>query len=165
MDLEIHAHTPESMPDAEMSTMYELARRQHLEAAVGDPFPDLRGYVASRRVPRPDQRRRVAIARVGGEPIGVSWVQWTVREENRHLARIELFVAPERRRAGHGRALLADLADHAMEDGRTLLQAWTTSRVPAGEEFCQALGAVAASTSHENRLELGAVDREQPQAW
>jgi GNAT superfamily N-acetyltransferase len=60
--------------------------------------------------------------------------------ENRHLADVTLVVAPARRRAGLGTALLGHAADRARQADRTLL----TGRSPeagAGAEFARALGA------------------------
>jgi GNAT superfamily N-acetyltransferase len=60
--------------------------------------------------------------------------------ENRHLADVTLVVAPARRRAGLGTALLEHAAGRARQAGRTLLTG-RSQEAGAGGEFARALGA------------------------
>jgi GNAT superfamily N-acetyltransferase len=60
--------------------------------------------------------------------------------ENRHMAEVNLVVAPPRRRAGLGTALLGHAADRARQAGRTLLTGHTEES-SAGTAFARALGA------------------------
>jgi len=60
--------------------------------------------------------------------------------ENRHLAGITLVVAPPRRRAGLGTALLGHAADRARPAGRTMLTSHS-QEASAGAAFARALGA------------------------
>jgi len=60
--------------------------------------------------------------------------------ENRHRAGITLVVAPSRRRAGLGTALLGHAADRARQAGRTLLTSHS-KEASAGAAFARALGA------------------------
>ena len=60
--------------------------------------------------------------------------------ENRHLADLNLVVAPPRRRAGLGKALLGHAAGRARQAGRTLLTG-RTEESSAGAAFARSLGA------------------------
>jgi len=60
--------------------------------------------------------------------------------ENRHLADVTLVVAPPRRRAGLGTALLGHAADRARQAGRRLLTGHS-QEAGAGAEFARAVGA------------------------
>jgi len=60
--------------------------------------------------------------------------------ENQHRADITLAVAPSRRRAGLGTALLGHAADRARQAGRTLLTGHS-QEAPAGAAFARAVGA------------------------
>ena len=74
-----------------------------------------------------------------GEVCG--WYLLTIPErENRHLASITLVIAPARRRAGLGTALLRHAADRARQNGRTLLTGHSHED-SAGAAFARSLGA------------------------
>jgi GNAT superfamily N-acetyltransferase len=62
------------------------------------------------------------------------------KRENRHVADVTPVVAPARRRAGLGTALLGHAADRARRAGRTLLTGHS-QEAGAGAEFARALGA------------------------
>ena len=74
-----------------------------------------------------------------GEVCG--WYMLTMPErENRHQASVTLVVAPARRRAGLGTALLRHAADRARQNGRTLLTGHSHED-SAGAAFARSLGA------------------------
>jgi GNAT superfamily N-acetyltransferase len=90
-----------------------------------------------------------------GEACG--WYQLTLPErENRHLADLNLVVAPPRRRAGLGNALLGHAADRARQAGRTLLTGHTEES-SAGTAFARALGARPRLTGTFSVLRLGSI--------
>jgi GNAT superfamily N-acetyltransferase len=69
------------------------------------------------------------------------WYVLTMPErENRHLASVTLVVAPARRRAGLGTALLRHVADRARQNGRTLLTGHS-HEASAGTAFARSFGA------------------------
>jgi GNAT superfamily N-acetyltransferase len=75
----------------------------------------------------------------GGEVCG--WYVLVLPErENRHLADVTLVVAPARRRAGLGTALLGHAANRAGQAGRTLLTSHSQEN-SAGGAFARGLGA------------------------
>lgn len=79
------------------------------------------------------------LARGDGEVCG--WYLLSLpKRENQHLADVNLVVAPARRRAGLGTALLGHAADRARHEGRRLLTGHTEES-SAGGAFARALGA------------------------
>jgi len=76
--------------------------------------------------------------------------------DNRHLAILEAFVYPARRRQGFGTALLRHAAERALADGRRLLTGFAIQDSP-GESFARSLGATAGLTEIRRRMDLAAV--------
>jgi RimJ/RimL family protein N-acetyltransferase/GNAT superfamily N-acetyltransferase len=76
--------------------------------------------------------------------------------DNRHLASLQAFVRPDRRRQGFGAALVRHGAGRALADGRSLLSsfAWEQS---VGEAFARSLGATAGIAEIRRVLDLAAV--------
>jgi GNAT superfamily N-acetyltransferase len=90
-----------------------------------------------------------------GEACG--WYLLSLPErENRHLADVNLVVAPARRRAGLGTALLGHAADRAQQAGRTLLTGHTEES-SAGTAFARTLGARHRGTATFSVLRLGSI--------
>jgi RimJ/RimL family protein N-acetyltransferase len=77
-------------------------------------------------------------------------------KENTHLARVQPFVAPARRRAGIGTALLRHAARRAADAGRTLLSGDTRQDAP-GSAFATAAGARHTGTEVRRVLELASI--------
>jgi mycothiol synthase len=163
--MHIDVIAPEAMSEADLVALYEIERELHEEMSPEDPMRTREGYLEFQRTDRPNQHRRYAVARDGDAVVGSAFTGWRIGPENRHLARVEVQVRPSQRRRGIGRRLLRAGAEQAREDGRTLLQGWTSSRAPVGDAFCEALGATRGMVSHENRLNLAEVDRAQLDRW
>ena len=90
-----------------------------------------------------------------GEVCG--WYLLTLPErENRHMADLNLVVAPPRRRAGVGTELLGHGADRARQAGRTLLTGHTEES-SAGAAFARALGAQQRLIGTFSVLRLGSI--------
>jgi GNAT superfamily N-acetyltransferase len=76
--------------------------------------------------------------------------------ENRHLADLNLVVAPPRRRAGFGKALLGHAAGRARQAGRALLTGHS-EEASAGAAFALSLGAAHRLTGTFTVLRLGSI--------
>jgi GNAT superfamily N-acetyltransferase len=82
----------------------------------------------------------VWLARAGDGEACAWYLLGLPQRENRHLADVNLVVAPPRRRAGLGTALLGHAADRARRAGRTLLTGHT-GESSGGVAFARSLGA------------------------
>jgi GNAT superfamily N-acetyltransferase len=84
-------------------------------------------------------------------------------EANKHVAQVQLGVAPEHRRKGLGSELLRVAAQAAHARGKSVLQASANSE--PGFVFCEQLGGDKVIEAATNRLRLADVDWEMIEAW
>lgn len=103
----------------------------------------------------PEQPTIVAVGRLGFQRV----------EHNRHVADFSIGVLPEFRRRGLARRLLAPVAAAARQEARTLLIAFISSTVPAGEAFMQRLGGRMGLPLHVNQLDVQEVNRDLLRQW
>lgn len=79
----------------------------------------------------------------GGHLVGVADLSWPLTE-NEHLAEAELHVRPERRRAGFGKIIWAEVVRRAAELGRTTVSGELVvaagEEQPAGLRFAESVG-------------------------
>ena len=94
---------------------------------------------------------------------GSAWL--STAGENPHLLRTQINVVPNHRNRGIGMQLLRGLVEQAERNDRTLMTTWTSSTVPAGEDFARKLGADAVLRSHTNRLLFENADRQAIKTW
>lgn len=139
-----------------------------------DPPPCWAHELGSFRHPWPGEAETVWVARVDGSVVGGCLLNLPTLD-NLHNAAVDILVAPEHRRRGIGRALLAHLADEATRQGRIRLIAEVDQPLdpaapdPAGR-FAAASGAVPALAGTRRRLDIGTVEpavlaRLDAQAW
>lgn len=74
-------------------------------------------------------------------------------------------IHPELHRRGLGSRLLAGVTAAAEEKGRSILRVQTLDRYPSGAAFCRAIGAVAQTVTHTNRLLMADVDPGMVSRW
>lgn len=114
------------------------------------------------RHPWPGEVERVWVARVAGSVVGGCRLRLP-KLDNQHNARGEILVAPEHRRRGLGRALLAHLRAEATRAGRIRLVVSVERPLegavpdPAGR-FAAASGAVPALVMTRRWLDVGSAD-------
>jgi GNAT superfamily N-acetyltransferase len=110
--------------------------------------PDLPGWQREellawgRLVDGPERTQPVLARNAAGRPIGISHLE-TFTTENQHVARTEIYVVPEARRLGVGRALLEAIEDMARIGGRTQLTA--RDEVPSRPDFVNCAPSFAAA--------------------
>lgn len=97
--------------------------------------------------------------------VASAWAVYLETEENRHLMQVMIGVLPAFRRQGLGRRLLQQIVEYTRSKQRQLLLFMTSSRVPAGVAFMQAMGATMAMESRPNELRLAEVQVELVQRW
>lgn len=86
-------------------------------------------------------------------------------DSDRHLLHVRGGVAPDHRRRGLGRHLLASAVDIAHEHDRSSIVFKTRRDVAGGEAWAAAVGAIAVQREQTNRLDLHAVDRAPLEQW
>ncbi len=97
--------------------------------------------------------------------VAFAWAAYLETEENRHLMQAMSNVLPEYRRQGLGRQLLGQITKYTHIQQRHLLLFTTSSRVPAGAAFMQAMGATMAMESHSNELCLADINPALLGSW
>jgi mycothiol synthase len=89
---------------------------------------------------------------------------WRV-DENQHVLDFWIGVAPEQRRRGLARSLLAVVAEHAEQQNRPVLITYTTDRVPVSEAFVLRFGAQRGLQNHTNQLAMAALNHDLVRDW
>lgn len=134
---------------------WEVGRDATAERPV-HAWPD---WEISRRalpMPRTDGTL-VLVAAFEGEALVGTGMVFMFRTDNTHLAEVDVFVAPPRRRRGIGRAVLAEVERIARDRGRTSLITSVYAPVDAespGSAFASALGYPVASAEETKTVDL-----------
>lgn len=97
--------------------------------------------------------------------VASAWVAVLRMDNNQHLAQFRIEVAPEMRRQGIARRLLALIVSVAQSEERRLLITDTNGRVAAGAAFMTRLGAKKGQEGHTNQLALADLDRALLSRW
>lgn len=147
---------PADAPDSEIEA-WRCVLNQALAADVpAEPewLPDhIREYLT---VTLPDEGRAAWVAERDGEPIGFANLV-LLGGGNADACVLEMFVRPDARQEGVGRALLTAATDHALADGRELLTVEVIAGTPTGG-FYEKLGFQLAVVEERNILDLASVD-------
>lgn len=127
-------------------------------ASAERPYDAWPSWEVSRRalpVPRTDGAMTLVVARAGGQVVGASMLG-VFHHDNTHLADLSVYVPPEQRRRGVGRALLVDLEQRASTEGRRTLLG--TAYAPVGGESAGSAFAAATGYAVANQEETKLVD-------
>ncbi|MDQ2790698.1 MAG: GNAT family N-acetyltransferase [Pseudonocardiales bacterium] len=141
---------------------YELRSAVVSADAPDDPPPCWVYELGSFRHPPASEIQAVWVARVGGSVVGGCCLDLPMLD-NQHNAHGEILVAPEHRRRGIGRALLAHLRAEAARQRRVRLVFWVEQPLdpaapdPAGQ-FAAVSGARPALFQTLRRLDVGSVE-------
>ena len=158
-DLEIRELPLQDIKGSQLDDAIALLQGYDQERVPEDPPLPVATYTQRLTTVRPDGRflmwaaRDTANALAGGAILQVS------DRENLAMGFAGVVVAPESRRRGVGRQLLHVVTERAAREGRTVLAAQTSDRVPAGAAFASAMGAAPGLEMHTNQLDVRAVDR------
>ena len=106
---------------------------------------------------RPEEQYLYRLA-PDAEPVGVLSIELPTRD-NLHLVWCAVTVRPERRRQGHGTAMMAEVLRRTREAGRTTLWAGCPADDAAASAFLSAAGFRYASHDARRRQQLAEVDR------
>jgi GNAT superfamily N-acetyltransferase len=135
-----------------------LARELHPD----DPLPPADRLAQRARVLPPNYELRVVHAREAGLFVGGARMGWSTEGPNSQLGEVGVFVYPDARRRGVGRALLARILDGVPSDVTSL---FGMTVMDAGGAFARRYSGRAANTGHTNRLLIDRVDRSLLDDW
>ncbi len=153
----MHIHEVDRHDDDALHAWWAIGR----EVSRHEPYDGWPAWEVSRAalpVPNPERDITMLQAAVDGVVVGATMLIVPTKE-NLHLAHGEVWVLPEHRRRGHGRALLADLEDRVRALGRrTLLvdAASAPGAVGPGLHLGLAAGFEEANTDQVKVLDLAA---------
>ena len=164
---------PLTASEALLEKYFDLAGEMFRELEPRDPLPprELQKALLVDSSPTRQTFRWLALAYSGEKEtvVGRSSIEFVTRQEpdyesNKHVAAINIDVAPHFRRQGLGTRLLWVLVDQAIaRGGITVLE--TFSFLESGWNFLQSSGGAVALEAAQNRLELDAVDWEMIERW
>ena len=135
-----------------------------LFAAPEDPSPVAVSGARELGFAAEDEGKRVVLARAGGRLVGRAYLSYAL-SQNTDKGFLGVTVHPEFRRRGLGRALALRAGQLALDLGRTVYSAGTSTREPQGEGFAAGLGAKAALPMLISELRLDTLDHNQLQHW
>jgi GNAT superfamily N-acetyltransferase len=162
-DAELHDLDFASAPEEVRRAAHAIHAPALLSLAPGDepmPYEDWCGW-AERLSATADLRH--VVAEVDGEMVAFGFVELT-RDDNLHLAWLDVAVAEPHRHRGIGRAAVSRLLAVAADDGRTSV-GWSAEEGSPAEAFAAALGLTHRQTAHVNRLAIADVDVALLEAW
>ncbi|HEX4906664.1 MAG TPA: GNAT family N-acetyltransferase [Acidimicrobiales bacterium] len=108
----------------------------------------------------------ILLARDGSDVVGYGFIDIRTGAGNEHMAWApDLYVAPDRRRRGVGRALLGEMTAIARAADRSLLIGGRNEGHAAAEAFAAAVGAKIGNTEVQNRVPTLALDRALLESW
>jgi len=147
-----------------------LAQVHAIEVAVGrEQYPDdepiaLEELVASLRNLPKHLVLHWWVAFDGDRAVGKAALDYQTVAENRHIADANVRVLAEYRRRGIASQLLRQLAAHAQQEGRRILQMGAREG-SGGEAFLAAIGGQKKYVEHHNRLRVDDIDRQLLEGW
>ena len=162
--MKIEELPPANLSPGDLASTIGLMRRIDQEVVPEDPVKPDEVYVRQITAAPPDARLFFWGARENGTPVGGAYMLLP-DQDNTHLGWTGVMVAPEARRRGIGRSLLRALADRAGADGRTVLVANTSDRLPASGAFARAVGANPGLETHTNQLDLRTLKPDVIRRW
>jgi GNAT superfamily N-acetyltransferase len=150
----------EPADEAAIRQWYELRCAVARADLPEDPQPCWTDQLGRFRVPWPGEDETVWLARYGDAVVGGCLLALPTRD-NLDNAAVDVLVAPEHRRRGIGRALLAHLTAVTSRHGRVRLLAEVIEPFDApspGTRFAAASGAQRALVETRRRLDVGSVE-------
>ena len=156
---------PQSASDAEWQAIHQILNWEREENWPDDPPRELDDIKKSLLNIPPFMHIKGRLTYQDGQAIGFMHTGYLDTEENQHLMQFEIYLQPEARRKGIGSLLLhwaiAEAADHT----RRLLITGTSSKIPEGEAFMEAVGAQMALSNDVNQLNIVDLDHALLDHW
>ena len=167
MDLGAHVELVAcaDLEDEAVRALAELLSTTSMFRSSGDPPISAPQLAVDERINPAWMRRTRALAWGGsGQLLGTSVVQLEDRADNRHVAGVEVDVAPGARRRGLGAHLLETILPVAVADGRRLCMGSAPEGEP-GAAFAAAVGLEVGQREHRNRVPTADLPRDELLHW
>jgi GNAT superfamily N-acetyltransferase len=136
---------------------YEISRAAAVVATPDIPYATFPFFLTAVRTPYPGQEHERFLGLLDGVPVGCLELGMP-QHDNLDNATAEVFVHPDHRRHGVGRALHAHAARRVREMGRKRLTGETVEGLPGGDEFAAAMGATPRLRETRSRFDVAAAD-------
>lgn len=155
-----------SASDALLAEVNEIGAALSRERVPEDPPLPLEGFIRRVRNRPAMFRAQDFIARgADGTLVARGAITKFEADTNAHLREGQIDVLPAHRRNGVARLLLRELARAAGDGDDIVIEFFTTSRIPAGPQFLEHIGAKQKLTMHTNQLLLADLDRAMVREW
>lgn len=162
----VTTHNAADFADEEIRLGTLLFNTLEAEVWPEDPITPIADAIAEARATPPTVARTAFRAWADGALVGnVEVAIDQEHDDNPDVLDCQVVVHRDHRRRGVARLLLRHVVDFARVHGRSRLVGRSYSRVPAGESFAEAVGAVRKAEAHSNHLPTAEVDRDLLRAW
>jgi GNAT superfamily N-acetyltransferase len=160
-------HDVHSLTDDELALGATLDSLHVGEMYPGEPVAPVERRIAGiRAIPTRTKLHELRAWSDAGDLVGLTACHIDPEhDETPDLLQADVYVHPAHRRRGVGRSLVGRLIVYARSEDRARVSTWTTSRIPAGDEFATSLGARAVLVTNINHLPITAVDRSRLEQW
>lgn len=153
----VERHDPRAVGPAELAGAQAVLAACIPHDLPGDPVPPPEDLAARLRATSAEGRLLLWLARENGEVSGFGRM-FVPDIQNTRIGYLDLAVHPERRRRGHGRALLAAATDALRAEGRDTVHIEAVEN-SASAAFCERFGITAKHREVESLLDLSTADR------
>jgi GNAT superfamily N-acetyltransferase len=154
-----------ALPEHELLAVARLQLGFGRERVPEDPEPPIELIVRRLRTRAPVMKARDWLVRDGADVVASAQLTRWDSAENPHWRDGWILVAPEHRRRGIARALLAGMVRAAGESDDIVIGSWVNSRIPAGNDFARAVGATEGLNNRTSRTTLAEIDRALVAEW
>lgn len=152
--------------DDELRPYADLLVLSQREAQPGEPPMPAEIHMKRIRNSPKEVIRRDWIARDGGGAVVARATLFRYDSpENPHFREVPIYVLPEHRGTGLGRALFARVVAGAGESDEIVLTSWSVTTMPAGEAFAKRIGAKATLTNRISDAEIASIDPAMLREW
>ncbi|MDQ3384877.1 MAG: GNAT family N-acetyltransferase [Actinomycetota bacterium] len=164
-DVQVEEVACADLVDEAVAALAGLLSTTSVERSDGDPPISPSQLAVDERINPTWVRKRRALAwDERGELVGTALVELEDRTDNRHLAWVEVDVAPAARRTGLGGRLLTAVLPAALAEGRTLCMGGAPEGGP-GAAFAASLGLEVGQREHRNRVRTADLPVDELRRW
>jgi mycothiol synthase len=162
--MNIKTFDPDRATDDEFRQRYDLQCRIDAEMDPGTPHSPFESYVKHQRTKSEFRTTLRWSAFDGADLVATASLHLDKSGDNDHLCRFDINVAPQQRRRGIGRALLAPIVEAAEADARSVISSGTVQGHES-EQFLKAIGMEQKLLDRRSRLQLDQIPDGLIEQW